>query len=36
MVPPLSYFFKHSLVAQAASQWVTCFSGSLPIVFIWW
>jgi len=27
-------FFKHSLVAQAASQWVACFSGSLPIVFI--
>jgi len=29
------YFFKHLLVAQAASQWVTCFSGSLPSVFTW-
>ena len=25
---------EHSIITQAASQWVSCFSGSLPIVLI--
>jgi len=26
---------EHSIITQAASQWVLCFSGSLPIVLIY-
>jgi len=33
---PYDNVFKHSLVTQAASQWVMCFSGSLPSMFIWY